>query len=103
MVRSGDQDKFVPEGFGNRAPGFEQGFQMNLGRFLEPQNGFAAVITVSVAARKQGTLRDPNAVFVGAHLNLAKWNDHAPTVSGVAPETSEVTEPTSPAPRRAAP
>ena len=48
--RSGGQNKFVAESFGNRASGFEERFEVGFGGLLKTQNGFAPITSVRMAA-----------------------------------------------------
>ena len=51
--RSGGEDKFVAEGFGNRTPGFKKCFKMRFGGLLKAQSGFAPVASMRMAAWQQ--------------------------------------------------
>jgi len=73
---SGSQDKFIAEGRRNGASGFEQGFQMRLGRLLKTKRGFAAVPSMRVASGQETGFGNPNAIFVLTHLHFREWNDH---------------------------
>ena len=73
--RSGSQNEFVAEGGRDGAAGFQQGFKMRLGDFLETQRGFAAVATVRVATRQPQGLGNPDAIFVLTKLHFGEWNN----------------------------
>jgi|GEM_PF-1587790 hypothetical protein len=74
--RSGGEDEFVAEGGRDGASGFEQSFQVRLGRLLESKGGLATVAPVRVAAGQQGGFGNPHAVFILSKLHLREWNDH---------------------------
>ena len=54
--RSGGEDKFIAESFGNRASGFKERFKMFFGGLLKTQRGFAPVASVRMTAGQQGDL-----------------------------------------------
>jgi hypothetical protein len=58
------------------APGFEQSFQMRLGRLLESKGGLATIAPVRVAAGQQGGFGNPHAIFILPELHFREWNDH---------------------------
>ena len=74
--RSGGENKFVAEGGRDGAPGFEQSFQMRLGRLLESKGGLATVAPVRVATGQQDGFGNPDAVFILTELHFREWNDH---------------------------
>ena len=74
--RSGGENKFVAEGGRNGTPGFEQSFQMHLGRLLKSQGGLAPVAPVCVTTGQQGGFGNPDAVFILTELHFREWNDH---------------------------
>ena len=74
--RSGGEDEFVAESGRDGAPGFEQSFQMRLGRLLESEGGLAPVAPVRVATGQQGGFGNPDAVFILTKLHFREWNDH---------------------------
>jgi len=73
---SDGEDEPAAESRGDGAPGFEQGFEMRLGRFLETQHGLATVAPVRVAAGQEAGFGDPHAVLVPAELHVRAWHDH---------------------------
>jgi len=75
--RSGSENELVAEGGRDGAPGFEQSFQMRLGRLLESQGGLASVAPVCVATGQQGGFGNPDAVFIPTDLHFREWNDHS--------------------------
>ena len=68
--RSGGEDEFVAKGFGNRASGLEQCFEMLFGGLLKTKGGFAPVASVRVTAGEQRRFGNPNAVFVLTQLHF---------------------------------
>ena len=58
------------------APGFEQSFQMRLGRLLESKGGLATIAPVRVAAGQPGGFGNPHAIFILTELHFREWNDH---------------------------
>lgn len=52
--RSGGENKFIAESFGNRPSGFEQRFEMFFGGLLKTKGSFAPVASVRVTAGQQG-------------------------------------------------
>ena len=52
--RSGGEDKFIAESFGNRASGFKQSFEMFFGGLLKTKGSFTPVASVRVTAGQQG-------------------------------------------------
>ena len=74
--RSGGENKFIAEGFGNGAPGFEEDFEMRLGGLLKPQGSLTPVASVRMAAGQQRRFGDPHAIFVPTELHFRKWNNH---------------------------
>ena len=75
--RSGSENEFIAEGHGNRAAGFEERFQMNLGGLLKAERGFAPVAPVCVTAGEQVGFGNPHAVFIPPDLHFREWNDHS--------------------------
>jgi len=73
---SGREDKFVAEGWWDRASRFQQRSQMRLGGFLKPQHGLALVAPVRMAAGQQRAFGYENAIFIFAHFDLRERNDH---------------------------
>ena len=68
--RSGGENKFITEGFWNRASGFKQRFEMRLGGLLKTQSGFAPVASVRVTAGQQRRFGNPHAVFILPELHF---------------------------------
>jgi hypothetical protein len=73
---SGGENELVAEGRRDGAAGFEQRFQVGLGRLLEAQGGFAAVASLRVATGEEAGFGNPDAVLVLTELHFRKWNDH---------------------------
>ena len=74
--RSGGENKFVAEGFGNRASGFEQRFEMIFRGLLKTQSCFAPVPPVRVATGQQAGFRNPYAIFIPSNSHLCQRYDH---------------------------
>ena len=74
--RSGGEDEFVAEGFGDGASGFQQRFKMRFGGLLKTQRGLAPVASVRMTAGQQRRFGDPHTVFVLPELHFGKRNDH---------------------------
>jgi hypothetical protein len=53
LPRSGSENEFVTEGFGNRASGFEERLKMRFGGLLKAQCRFAPITPVRVTAGQQ--------------------------------------------------
>ena len=53
LPRLGGENEFVTEGFGNRASGFEQRFEVVFRSLLKTQSCFAPVPPVRVTARQR--------------------------------------------------
>ena len=51
--RSGGEDKFIAEGFGNRASGFKQRFKVFFGSLLKTQSSFTTIMSMRVTAGQQ--------------------------------------------------
>ena len=62
--RSGGENKFIAESFGNRTSGFQQRFQMRLGGLLKTERGLAAIPSMRVTAWQRRRLGDPHAIFI---------------------------------------
>ena len=73
---SGSEHKFIAEGNGDGASGFEQCFEMGLGGLLEAARGFAPVAPVCVVARQERGFGNPHTVLIPAELYLRDRNDH---------------------------
>ena len=73
---SGDEHELVAKRGRDRSSGFEQRFEMRLGRLLKAQRGFSAIATVSVAAGKKLGLGNPHVVFVLTQLDFRARHDH---------------------------
>ena len=58
------------------ASGFEQGFQVRLGRLLESKGGLATVAPVRMAAGQQDGFGNPDAIFILTELHFRERNDH---------------------------
>lgn len=74
--KSGGEDKLVAEGGRDGTPGFEECFQMHLGRLLKPEGGFAPIAPVRVTTRQEAAFGNPDTVFVPMKLHFRKWNGH---------------------------
>ena len=51
--RSGGENKFIAEGFGNRTSGFEERFEMVFGSLLKTQRRFTTVTSVRMTTVQQ--------------------------------------------------
>jgi len=74
--RSSGENKFIPESFRNRPPGFKERLEMRLGGLLKPQGSFAPVPPMRVTTWQQGRFGDPYAVFILSQMYFRKRNNH---------------------------
>jgi len=74
--QSGGQNKLVTECRRNRTARLKQCFQVSFSGFLKPQNRFAAIFAMCVAAGQQSGFGNPDTVFILAHLNSRERNKH---------------------------
>jgi hypothetical protein len=81
------EHELIAKGSGNRAPGFEQCFQVGFRRFLKAQNRFPTVSPMSVASRKNVRFGDPDAVLITPGLDFRELNDHCRMTIAVAKAT----------------
>jgi hypothetical protein len=74
---SSSQDKLVAKCGRDRTTCIQQRFQMSLGSLLKTQNRFTPIPAVRMAARQKVGLRNPDTVFVSAHLDSRNRNYHS--------------------------
>lgn len=77
---SGSEDKLVAEGGRNGAAGFEEGFEVGLGRLLEAQGSFAPVASVRMTTGQEAGFGNPDTIFILSKLHFRKRNDHNATI-----------------------